>query len=70
MCCSGRASLVNTFRTHVSKRLFGVVEFHYYAIADGLSYLFKRFGKWKGGREARKQNGPSKQMIFPGLEFG
>lgn len=55
--------------THVSKRLFGVVEFHYYAIADGLSYLFKRFGKWKGGREASKKNGPSKQMIFPCFEF-
>jgi len=55
--------------THVSKRLFGVVEFHYYAIADGLSYLFKRFGKWKGGRQAHQQKEPSKQMIFPCFEF-
>ena len=55
--------------THVSKRLFGVVEFHYYAIADGLSYLFRRFGKWKGAREVHQQDGSSKQMIFPCFEF-
>lgn len=32
--------------TRVSKRLFGVPDFHYYALADGLSRLFVRCGRW------------------------
>ena len=28
--------------------LLGVVEFHDYAIADGIATLFRRFGKWHG----------------------
>jgi len=28
------------------KRLFGVPDFHYYAIADGIARLFNRCGKW------------------------
>ncbi len=55
--------------THVSKRLFGVVEFHYYAIADGLSYLLNRFGNWRGAQRASLRERPSKQMVFPDLEF-
>jgi hypothetical protein len=51
--------------THVSKCLFGVVEFHYYAIADGLSYLFNRFGHWKGGRQSATQNETANQMDLP-----
>jgi len=39
--------------TRVSKRLFGVVEFHYYALADGIATLFRRYGSWHGpGRSA------------------
>ena len=34
--------------TRVSRRLFGVAEFHYYAIADGIAALFRRYGKWAG----------------------
>jgi hypothetical protein len=32
--------------TRISKRLFGVPDFHYYAIADGIARLFNRCGKW------------------------
>jgi hypothetical protein len=32
--------------TRISKRLFGVPDFHYYALADGISRLFNRCGKW------------------------
>ncbi len=56
--------------THVSKRLFGVVEFHYYAIADGLSYLLNRFGRWRGGREAAAREKASLQMNLPLFESG
>ena len=38
--------------TRVSKRLFGVPEFHYYAIADGIARLFNRFGRWCHQRTA------------------
>ena len=32
--------------TRVSKRLFGVPDFHYYALADGIARLFNRCGRW------------------------
>ena len=32
--------------TRVSKRLFGVTDFHYYALADGIARLFSRCGRW------------------------
>ena len=32
--------------TRVSRRLFGVAEFHYYALADGIAALFRRYGGW------------------------
>ncbi len=38
--------------TRVSKRLFGVVEFHYYALADGIAALFRRYGAWHISRPA------------------
>ena len=49
--------------TRVSKRLFGVAEFHYYAIADGLARLFNRHGK---GFEVLSNNAspPSKQLLL------
>ena len=50
--------------TRVSKRLFGVAEFHYYAIADGLARLFNRHGK---GFDVLPNNAspPSKQLLLP-----
>ena len=38
--------------TRVSKRLFGVPDFHYYALADGIARLFNRFGRWCRKRAA------------------
>ena len=35
----------------VSKRMFDVPEFFYYAIADGLKWLFVSHGKWRGPSE-------------------
>ncbi len=45
---SVRRSILVRNITRVSKRMFGVVEFHYYAIADGIAMLFRRFGAWQG----------------------
>jgi hypothetical protein len=39
--------------TRISKRLFGVPDFHYYALADGISRLFNRCGKWCRQRVAQ-----------------
>jgi len=39
--------------TRVSKRLFGVTDFHYYALADGIARLFSRCGRWCPLRTAR-----------------
>ena len=39
--------------TRVSKRLFGVPDFHYYALADGIARLFNRCGRWCRERTAR-----------------
>lgn len=43
---SARLSLLVRHVTAVSKRMFAVPEFFYYAIADGISMLFSRHGKW------------------------
>ena len=47
----------------VSRKMFEVPEFFYYAIADGLRWLFIRHGKWKGLDCARERNGDL-QMEF------
>ncbi len=55
---SVRRSILVRNITRASKRMFGVVEFHYYAIADGLATLFRRFGKWHGrGQDVESKNG-------------
>jgi hypothetical protein len=41
-----RRSILVSNITRVSRRLFGVAEFHYYAIADGIATLFRRYGGW------------------------
>jgi hypothetical protein len=43
--------------THVSKRLYGVVEFHYYALADGIAALFRRYGRWRKTKATAPQGG-------------
>lgn len=47
----------------VSRRMFEVPEFFYYAIADGLRWLFVRHGRWRGLDCAREERGDL-QMEF------
>lgn len=49
--------------TRVSKRLFGVPDFHYYALADGISRLFNRCGRW--GRELAARGTDEMQQELP-----
>jgi hypothetical protein len=41
-----KLAVLKTRVAAVSKRLFGVPDFHYYALADGIANLFSRLGKW------------------------
>ena len=41
----------------VSRKMFEVSEFFYYAIADGLRWLFVRHGKWRGWNYSREERG-------------
>ena len=47
----------------VSRKMFEVPEFFYYAIADGLRWLFVRHGKWRGWNCPREERGDL-QMEF------
>ncbi len=67
---SVRRSILVRNITRVSKRMFGVVEFHYYAIADGLASLFRRFGKWHGRAPGVEAAEASMQLELPFFESG
>lgn len=67
---SVRRSILVRNITRVSKRMFGVVEFHYYAIADGLASLFRRFGKWHGREPGDEAEDSSMQLELPLFESG
>ena len=47
----------------VSRKMFEVPEFFYYAIADGLRWLFVRHGRWRGWDCTREERGDL-QMEF------
>jgi len=41
-----RCEILATNITHAAKRIYGVAEFLYYAVADGIGRLFARHGTW------------------------
>lgn len=45
-----KLSVLVTRVTGVAKRFFGVPEFHYYALADGIGVLLSRLGAWSAPR--------------------
>lgn len=50
--------------TRISKRLFGVPDFHYYAIADGIASLFRRYGKWAGCHSEKTSDNQLELALF------
>lgn len=42
-----RCEILASNITHAAKRIYGVAEFFYYAIADGIGRLFQRHGAWR-----------------------
>ena len=41
-----RCEILTANITHAAKRIYGVAEFLYYAVADGIGRLFTRHGRW------------------------
>ena len=58
-----RCEILASNITRAAKRIFGVSEFLYYAVADGIARLFSRHGRWKHEPE------PDNEMLLPGLIF-
>lgn len=48
--------------TRASQRLFGVVEFHYYALADGIAALFRRYGSWRASSRSLDSVTPQPEL--------
>ena len=62
----GKKVKLDALAKHVAKasrKMFEVPEFFYYAIADGLRWLFVRHGKWRGWNCPREERGDL-QMEF------
>jgi len=53
-----RCEILTTNITHAAKRIYGVAEFLYYAVADGLGRLFTRHGKWDGYKPPDPESNP------------
>ncbi|UCF06064.1 MAG: transposase [bacterium] len=48
----------------VAKRFFGVADFHYYALADGIAMLLSRLGMWTQKSPARKRPLDTPQRVL------
>ena len=48
----------------LSKRFFGIPEFHYYALADGIRTLFARLGRWIPGQIPPDCANPGPKQLF------
>lgn len=58
-----RLEALANYVAKVSRKMFEAPEFFYYAIADGLRWLFVRHGRWRGLDCAREERGDL-QMEF------
>lgn len=50
--------------TKLAKRLFGVPEFHYYALADGIRTLLSRLGRWTPQEDGPENIRHAPQQMF------
>ena len=51
----------------VAKRFFGVPDFHYYALADGISVLLSKLGRWTVSNLHQNHELDTGQLIFAGI---
>ena len=47
----------------LAKRFFGIPEFHYYALSDGLRVLLSRFGAWASPKTSLKSSPNSEPQL-------
>ena len=60
-----KLAVLATRVTQVAKRFFGVPDFHYYALADGISVLFSKIGRWLPGLKSNPQvTSPYQTLLF------
>ncbi len=62
---SVRLSVLTCRVTRVARRFFGVPQFHYYALADGIAFLLRRLTRWERPTEPRAP--PDLQLSFANL---
>jgi len=49
----------------VAKRFFGIPDFHYYALADGITLLLSRLGRWmKESRSSKSAENQAQGVLF------
>lgn len=63
-----KLSVLLTKATTMAKRFFGVPDFHYYAIADGLSALLRSLGRYESRSGPPEAPADSRQAEL-GLSF-
>jgi hypothetical protein len=57
--------ILSTRVAQVAKRFFGVPEFHYYALIDGIALLLSRFGRWMHEMwGVKSQINPTQGVLF------
>jgi len=60
-----KLAILSTRVAQVAKRFFGVPDFHYYALADGLSVLLAKLGRWLPNRHDESRD--SSQLCLYGF---
>ena len=50
--------------TTLSKRFFGVPQFHYYALADGIHTILTRLGRWTVSVDDLAPPQPQPRQLF------
>ena len=57
--------ILSTRVAKVAKRFFGVPDFHYYALIDGIALLLSRFGKWMHEMwDVKSRANPAQRVLF------
>jgi len=60
-----KLKVLSTRVAQVAKRFFGVPDFHYYALADGIAMLLSRLGRWmKESRASKSVTNQAQGVLF------
>jgi len=60
-----KLKVLSTRVAQVAKRFFGVPDFHYYALADGIAMLLSRLSRWtKESRAAKSEANQAQGVLF------